>query len=220
MKKQIKGFKNYFITENGEVTNKKGEKMRPQVNADGYLVINLRSEKKEYHRRINRLVAETYIPNPDNLPVVNHKDHDRQNNHISNLEWCTVEYNTKESVRLFPERWKSQAVVDASTVEIICRMIQDYKRNKEISEKLNVGIDLIKHIRAGRSWKEISCNYNMTKSIRSVSPETVKWVCYRIKEGLKNKEILNLSTSKGLTNSIVKRIRSGKIWKEISKDII
>lgn len=43
------------------------------------------------------MIAETYIPNPDNLPCVNHKDHDRSNNDVSNLEWCSYEYNNEYS---------------------------------------------------------------------------------------------------------------------------
>lgn len=46
---------------------------------------------------VHRLVAQTFIPNPDNLPEVNHIDHDRGNNHVSNLEWCTHQYNMEHS---------------------------------------------------------------------------------------------------------------------------
>ena len=54
----------------------------------------LSKDGKHYGRRVNRLVAEAFIPNPDCLPVVNHKDENKQNNEADNLEWCTVRYNT------------------------------------------------------------------------------------------------------------------------------
>ena len=43
---------------------------------------------------VHRLVAMAFIPNPDNLPVVNHRDENPRNNHVDNLEWCTIQYNT------------------------------------------------------------------------------------------------------------------------------
>ena len=52
-------------------------------------MVNLQSNKKHIHR----LVAETFIPNPDNLPVVNHKDENKLNSSVDNLEWCTYKYN-------------------------------------------------------------------------------------------------------------------------------
>ena len=61
----------------------------------GYASVRLRREsdgqQKSY--RIHRLVAEAFIPNPNNLPMVNHKDENRQNNDVKNLEWCTNRYN-------------------------------------------------------------------------------------------------------------------------------
>lgn len=59
----------------------------------GYPYLTLHKNKKQYHPNIHRLVAEAFLPNPDNLPCVNHKDEDRTNSILSNLEWCTYGYN-------------------------------------------------------------------------------------------------------------------------------
>lgn len=64
---------------------------------DGYLRTALRNPFRK-DVRIHRLVAEAFIPNPDNLPLVNHIDEDKSNNHVSNLEWCTPQYNNDYSI--------------------------------------------------------------------------------------------------------------------------
>ena len=56
---------------------------------DGYLKVCLSKDGKYYVRSVHRLVAEAFIPNPDNLPVINHKNEDKQDNRVENLEWCT-----------------------------------------------------------------------------------------------------------------------------------
>lgn len=59
----------------------------------GYKVLNLSKNGKPLTKKVHRLVANEFIPNPDNLPQVNHKDENKTNNRVDNLEWCTQEYN-------------------------------------------------------------------------------------------------------------------------------
>lgn len=60
---------------------------------DGYKQATICYAGKQYNRRICRLVAIAFIPNPNNLPMVNHKDENKENDCVDNLEWCTAEYN-------------------------------------------------------------------------------------------------------------------------------
>lgn len=67
--------------------------LKPGKNKDGYSVVVLRKDCKGKSYYIHRLVAEAFLPNPHNLPEINHKDENKENNHVDNLEWCTHIYN-------------------------------------------------------------------------------------------------------------------------------
>lgn len=69
--------------------------LKPSLDKDGYrrIGLSLGSRDKIIYRMVHRLVAEEFIPNPQNLPQVNHRDGNRQNNNVDNLEWCDNSYN-------------------------------------------------------------------------------------------------------------------------------
>ena len=91
---KITGYENYEVRPNGEVVNvKTGRILKPYKDKDGYFIVYLYNNNSRKTYRVHRLVAEAFIPNPDNLPQVNHKDENPSNNHVGNLEWCTAEYN-------------------------------------------------------------------------------------------------------------------------------
>jgi hypothetical protein len=83
-----------FNTRNGEVIIKKLNKHK-----GGYLQVDLWKNSKAKVKFVHRLVAEAFIPNPDNLPCVNHKDEDKTNNCATNLEWCSYTFNNNYGTR-------------------------------------------------------------------------------------------------------------------------
>ena len=99
--KEIEGYNgDYKINESGIVINKNGHVMRTAVSNSGYLRTALEIPGSNGNRKnesIHRLVAKTFIPNPDNLPVVMHKDNDPLNNHVSNLQWGTQSDNIRQA---------------------------------------------------------------------------------------------------------------------------
>ena len=67
--------------------------LRTQISNCGYVQVALTTNNKQRRCYVHRLVAQTFIPNPDNLPMINHKDEVKTNNCVDNLEWCTAKYN-------------------------------------------------------------------------------------------------------------------------------
>jgi hypothetical protein len=108
--KEIKNFEGYYeisnlgnirsltrINTNGRCL--KGRLRKPYKGWDGHLRIRLSKGNKLTDCLVHRLVALAFIPNPNNLPQINHKDENPQNNCVDNLEWCTLLYNLKYGTR-------------------------------------------------------------------------------------------------------------------------
>lgn len=92
----------YSVSNTGQIKNTKtGTLLKQVLNPTGYYMINVKPngrQGKSKTFRVHREVAKAFIPNPDNLPVTNHIDGCKTNNHVSNLEWCTHSYNSKHAI--------------------------------------------------------------------------------------------------------------------------
>ena len=73
--------------------------LKLQTDKNGYLFVGITKNGKRKYKKTHRLVAEAFLDNPNNLPQVNHKDENKENNCITNLEWCTNEYNHNYGTR-------------------------------------------------------------------------------------------------------------------------
>ena len=139
MEKEIKGFPGYTITDDGKVISYKFKEpriMKTWYQKSGYENIKLCKDNVTYHFLIHRLVAEAFIPNPNNLPEVNHKDKNRQNNRVENLEWSNRidnlydSYSTMSSTRNFKE---CVLIKESNNVEI--ESFQSVKAAAEYANK-------------------------------------------------------------------------------------
>lgn len=147
----------YFISNWGRVWSDHNNMiLKNHLERNGYLSIRL-SDNKKCTKRIHRLVAEVFIPNPNNLPEVNHKNHIRTDNHITNLEWCTGLQNNKDRnkpthskysfVTKCKNSWVAQITINKKKVlcEYFPTEIEAVKRSNEfiIQNNLNYPLNII-----------------------------------------------------------------------------
>lgn len=123
----------------------------------GYLQVELVKNRKKKMLTVHRLVAATFIPNPDNLPVINHKDENKSNNRVDNLEWCTFSYNATYSMDRHPEKYKTH--ICHKNGNIFRRKCTPYKHTKKV-EQIDIPSNTVVKV-----WDDIvtikgECNYN------------------------------------------------------------
>lgn len=99
--KSITGYDNYAVSNLGKVKNLSNGKVLKPINAgNGYLRVGLYSNGKQKLVSLHRLVANAFIPNYKNLPQINHKNENKADNCVENLEWCTPKYNSNYGTKV------------------------------------------------------------------------------------------------------------------------
>lgn len=117
------------------------KQLKLELTKNGYLRIMLCKNKKRKRYLIHRLVAEAFIPNPNNLPQVNHRDENPKNNCVDNLEWCSHEYNCNYGNR-------NKRIIEKSKIKIVQldknnNCIKIWNSIKEASEFYNISSSAI-----------------------------------------------------------------------------
>lgn len=91
--KEIKDYEGlYWVSNLGRVKSST-KILKNRLSKRGYYIVTLYKNAKGVTKTVHRLVAKAFIPNPDDLPQINHKDENKLNNNVDNLEWCTAKYN-------------------------------------------------------------------------------------------------------------------------------
>lgn len=146
----------FRATRDGHIIGKRGKPMIGHIDRCGYREVLLSENGKTKNYLVHRLIAETFIANPENKPFVNHKDGNKQNNSIENLEWCTRSENAKHSYKnglqnVVTNRYGTHKVLDDESLDIIrdARML-GYTTDKEVSQVIGCSRELV-----GRKRREM-----------------------------------------------------------------
>ena len=131
----VEGFGMYQVDTNGIVYAKNGKPLKYSINHKGYCIVNFYDNHKRKGFAIHTLVALTFIPNPEHKPTVNHKDGNKLNNSVTNLEWATGKEQMEHAKNvLHYEYGKTQ-----------CKPIQAFDKNtKELKYEFNSLMDAAK----------------------------------------------------------------------------
>lgn len=192
-------------------------------NTNGYyLTIVTTGQGQTKHYRVHRLVAETFLECPDPTLDVHHKDHDKSNNNVENLEWCTRGYNIKAAMDagVNPQKGEthSASVMTEETVHEVCRLLQEGWRTIDICSHLGVAKHNVCEIKRGNNWSHIKKDYNIHVVRKErISKQKVHLICELLEQGLSDKDI---TQKLKLQRHIVPRVRRRETYKDISKDYV
>ena len=217
----------YLILSCGSVYNETtGSFMKGGADKNGYHIVSLSLNGKKYTRKIHRLVAEYFIPNPNNLPEVNHIDGDKWNNEDCNLEWVSSAENTHHAARL---KLRKSLLTESDVVKV-CELLEKSDNSiSEISDLTGVPKSSILKIRRGDNWRSISTKYKISKAKlsranhgenngnSSITAEDAVKICKLLKSGKTPTEV---SKSLNISRRIIYSIKNGGTWKTISVGFI
>jgi hypothetical protein len=165
----------------------------------GYAQVTLFINKKNVTKLIHRLVGETFIPNPDNFPIINHKNGVKISNHEENLHWTDYSYNNKHAydtglkISLKGEQIHFNKYKEDTIIEI-CEDFSKGYTVADVSEKYNIPINTIRGIHVKEKWKHITNDYNFDTKIKRHSTRKTDLrlsIIELIEDGLSNIDIIN-----------------------------
>lgn len=150
--KEIKGYEGYEVSNTGKVRGKNVNELKPRSNGNYYFItLSNNGDKRNFY--IHRLVAIAFLPNPDCLPQVNHKDENTYNNSVDNLEWCTNQYNQHYSKTYLKGAEASKKKV--LQYDMNNNLIKEWNSQSEAARALNIRQNKISDVCCGvnRSYK-------------------------------------------------------------------
>lgn len=200
---------NYTVSECGEVYSLSSNRvLKPQLSNAGYYRVQLSGQgesRKKY--LVHRLVAQAYLPNPDCRPQVNHKDGNKLNNCVDNLEWTTVSQNIQHAMDTGLNKGV-RILTDADVLKIVASSLS----NKVLAEYYNVTSTAIYNIRAGKSYAKLT-GLDRAPTRGKLSPAQVIAI-YTSQEPIEE-----LAVKYNKTVRMIYQIKSGKSWGYITQKL-
>lgn len=147
-------YKCYHVTEDGKIYNTNTGKQLKYSQVRGYLRYTLYDEGSRHQWQAHRLVATVYLENPEHKPCVNHKDGDKHNNTVDNLEWCTYSENEEHSFKVLGKEPNRPCKLTQEQVDFI-RNLPDRKEVtlRPVAESFGVSYWTVRDVAFFRNWK-------------------------------------------------------------------
>lgn len=170
--KKIKGYSHYRIYNNGRIYSEFINRyITPTEDSSKYLQNTLVDDNgNRKTMKTHRLVAMAFLPNPENLSDINHKDFNRHNNNVDNLEWCTEKYNTQYTAKYNlvnnKESYMKMSPLTEEQVLLIPTLLNYGFSVKLISKLYKVGHITIRNIITNKTWRWLKLNFNRETFIR------------------------------------------------------
>ena len=158
---QIEGWDKYMISSHGRVFAKKTQKFVKGKNTNGYMMMTFTRDGKRHYEYIHRIVGKTFIPNPENLPEINHKNGIKNDNRVENLEWATKSYNIQHAydTKLHSNpcgEQRANAKLTELEVRCIKRLLASGKASLgQCAIMFDTDKSQIAGIKMGRTWKHV-----------------------------------------------------------------
>lgn len=184
-----------------------------KINRTGYPVVVLSANGAVKEKLVHRLIAETFIPNPQNLECVNHKNGIKTDNRVDNLEWCSKSDNTKKAHQtglIKKQTWETNPFAFLTANQVL-DIVKSKKSHKELAAEYDVTYTAIWAIRNGDSWSEIT-GITRVKKRCLLNKELVLYVFNS------TKSIYSLEKELKIGYTMLRNIRKGITYKHITQN--
>lgn len=215
------GFDKYCACSTGRIYSLRSERyLVPVLQSNGYCHVTLSQDGNRNTFSVHRLIALAYLGNDEERQIVNHIDGNKQNNRLDNLEWVTQQENVHHAILTGLRRGtrNPDRTLDDETAHLVCKLIQDSWRNKDIASALGIEHTTVASIRFGSTYQEISCEYNFTDilpSRRKISTEKLEDICQMLQDNFSYNEICK---KHNVSSATVSKIKNRKCGIYISKN--
>lgn len=168
------------------------------------MLVCLSKNNKTVHRRVHRLVAQAFIKNPNNWPIVNHKDGNKSNNNVNNLEWCTEKYNMKHAhivLKSFKKTGRRGRVLCVETGDV-------FESTQDVGRKTNISGAAVRMVLCGKNKTCAGYHWEYT----DMEPTNIDASKYKYKVGIKRR----MAKSFGISPELLRwRLNNGWTLNEI-----
>lgn len=230
--KQIPFAHDYYLDKDGNIySSKRGwnkKKLNPSIDmrAGGYYRLKIiTNDNEKVSMFIHRLMALTFLPNPENKEEVNHIDGNKLNNNLSNLEWVTKKENMlhahKLKLRDNTGEGNPRKVLTEKEVIDIYNQCYDGARVCDLADAYGVSRPTISDIKAKRNWKHILDDLPDIKhkpKKESLSENTVRWICSELQNGTKIVDILKKANNPSIDENKIYDIKRKRSFVRISQE--